>query len=351
MKKSIKREVMDSKTRNRQILLSLVKEFIIHRRPMGSKHLNAKYNLGVSPATIRNVLAALEKEGYLSHESHSSGRIPTAKGLEFYIDSILTRGEIMNGAKITGFSREASAAQNEGVTEERYMLEQACRLLSVYSNWVGLTCFMDEKTDYLDFDIKMIAPDKMLIFTIGRNGEIHKTIIRVTQKIPRTSLDFIRNYLKREKDGGKKCDKQHRLYIKNAEIINEIRLQLGMLSKNRKTQLLTSVNPSIIKRNAGVLDEIFSLIEEKQTLLSCIETSLAAVLNAPFLQENDYDITFCQGHLPENYGDLTVVVSDFNINGKRYICGVLGSKYMDYMHILPLVKGTACEAAKYLMEV
>ncbi len=342
MKKSIKREFLDSEMRSRQILLSLVKEFIIHRRPMGSKHLNAKYNLGVSPATIRNVLAALEKEGYLSHESHSSGRIPTASGLKFYIDSILTRGEIMNGAKINGLSHAAAAARNEGVTEERYMLEQACRLLSVYSNWVGLTCFMDEKADYLDFDIKMIAPDKMLIFIIGHNGEIYKTIIRLTQKMPKSSFNFIRNYIKKEKTGGSSGEKQHKLYIKNAEIINEIRLQIDRLSKSREMQLLTSVNPSVLKRSAGVLDEIFSLIEEKQTLLSCIEASLP---------ENDYDITFCQSHLPETYGDLTVVISDFNINGKRYICGVLGSKYMDYMHILPLVKGTACEAAKYLMEV
>ncbi|MCD6311390.1 MAG: hypothetical protein J7M11_02920 [Elusimicrobia bacterium] len=341
MKKSIKREFMDSETRNRQILLSLVKEFIIHRRPMGSKHLNAEYNLGVSPATIRNVLAALEKEGYLSHESHSSGRIPTAKGLKFYIDSILTRGEIMNGAKITGLSR-AAADRDESTTEERYMLEQACHLLSAYSNWVGLTCFMDEKADYLDFDIKMIEPDKMLVFIIGRNGEIHKTIIRLTQKIPQSSFTFIRNYLKKEKAVEKKGEKQHKLYAKNSDIINEIRFQIDRLSKTREIQLLTSVNPSVLKRSPGVLDGIFSLIEEKRTLLSCIEASLP---------ENDYDITFCQNHLPENYGDLTVVISDFNINGKRYICGVLGSKYMDYMHILPLVKGTACEAAKYLMEV
>lgn len=341
MKKNAKKEFMDSETRNRQILLSLVKEFIIHRRPMGSKHLNAQYNLGVSPATIRNVLAALEKEGYLSHESYSSGRIPTAKGLQFYIDSILTRGEIMNGAKISGLSR-SGAVKTGGEPEERYMLEQACRLLSAYSNWVGLTCFVDEKADYLDFDIKMIAPDKMLIFIICRNGEIRKTVIRLTRELSPGSLVFIKNCLKKEKTGGGECGREHRLYPKNAKIINEIRLQLERLSTNRETQLLTSVNPSVLTRNARVLDGIFSLIEEKQALLSCIESSLP---------ENDSGITFCQSHLPENYGDLTVVISDFNINGKRYICGVLGSKYMDYMRVLPLVKGTAGEIAKYFTEV
>ncbi|MEA2081391.1 MAG: hypothetical protein U9O97_01425 [Elusimicrobiota bacterium] len=339
MKNSIKRDYLNSETRNRQILLSLVKEFIIHRRPMGSKHLNAKYNLGVSPATIRNVLSSLEKRGYLNHESHSSGRVPTAKGLKFYIDSILTRGEIMNGAKISGLSR---AGVTDNTSEEKYMLEQACHLLSVYSNWVGLTCFMDEKADYLDFDIKMIAPDKMLIFIIGRNGEIRKTIIRLNSKLPKSSFDFVRKHLKTQKASVKTPGKQAKLYEKNSALIKEIRFQLDRLSKNREIQLLTSVNPSVLKRNADVLNGIFSLIEEKQTLLSCIEASMP---------ENDYDITFCQNHLPENYGDLTVVISDFNINGKRYIYGVLGSKYMDYMHILPLVKGTAYEAAKYLMEV
>ncbi|PIY16415.1 MAG: hypothetical protein COZ15_06200 [Elusimicrobia bacterium CG_4_10_14_3_um_filter_49_12_50_7] len=336
MKKRVKKEFMDSGTRSRQILLSLVKEFIIHRRPVGSKHLNARYNMGVSPATIRNVLSALEKEGFLSHESHSSGRIPTAKGLQFYIDSILTREEIMNGVKISGFTFA------KGGSEEIFMLEQACRMLSVYSTWVGLTCFTDEKADYIDFDIKMIAPGKLLVFIICRNGEIRKTVMRLTKELKPSSLTFIKNYLKKEKSPEKEQGKEQRLYSKNADIINEVRLQIERLSKNRQTRLITSVHPSVLKRGAEVLNGIFSLIEEKQSLLSCIESSLPV---------NDSGITFCQSRLPDNYGDLTVVISDFNINGKRYVCGVLGSKYMDYMRVLPLVKGTAGEVAKYLTEV
>lgn len=75
--------------RQTQILKAIVDEYIETTEPVGSEPLEKKYNLGVSPATIRNEMAALTRLGYLKQSHTSSGRIPTPNGMKFYINSLM----------------------------------------------------------------------------------------------------------------------------------------------------------------------------------------------------------------------------------------------------------------------
>ncbi len=75
--------------RQTQLLKALIDEYIQTAEPVGSESLDKKYNLGVSPATIRNEMAALTKSGYLRQPHTSAGRIPTPLALKFYIDQLM----------------------------------------------------------------------------------------------------------------------------------------------------------------------------------------------------------------------------------------------------------------------
>ena len=75
--------------RQTQILKALIDEYIETAEPVGSEALDKKYNLGVSPATIRNEMSALTKAGYLKQPHTSAGRIPTAVAMKFYIDQLM----------------------------------------------------------------------------------------------------------------------------------------------------------------------------------------------------------------------------------------------------------------------
>lgn len=75
--------------RQTQILKSVVDEYIETAGPVGSEELEKKYSLGVSPATIRNEMAALIKMGYLRQPHTSAGRVPTPKAMKFYIDQLM----------------------------------------------------------------------------------------------------------------------------------------------------------------------------------------------------------------------------------------------------------------------
>ena len=80
--------------RQKDLLSLLIKEHIQTATPIGSKFLVESGGLGVSSATVRNEMAQLEKEGYIYQPHHSAGRVPTAKGYQFYIDNFMEKKEL-----------------------------------------------------------------------------------------------------------------------------------------------------------------------------------------------------------------------------------------------------------------
>lgn len=80
--------------RLQKILAAIVKEYSETATPVGSQELVEKYNLKVSPATIRNEMAVLEKLGYISQPHKSAGRVPTDKGYRFFVNELMQRFEL-----------------------------------------------------------------------------------------------------------------------------------------------------------------------------------------------------------------------------------------------------------------
>lgn len=84
----------DLTQRQIQILKSLIEEYINEAEPVGSETLEKKHSLTASPATIRNDMVGLTKLGYLKKPHASSGRIPTSKGMKFYVSQLMQEKEL-----------------------------------------------------------------------------------------------------------------------------------------------------------------------------------------------------------------------------------------------------------------
>ncbi len=80
--------------RQRTILKTITEEYIQTGEPVGSAILDKKYSLGISPATIRNEMVKLKKEGYLIQPHASAGRVPTAMAFRFYIKELMKEKEL-----------------------------------------------------------------------------------------------------------------------------------------------------------------------------------------------------------------------------------------------------------------
>src|ERR1700674_3360043 len=79
----------DTQDRSKRVLSALIREYIMTGEPVASALLVTAAGLGVSSATVRNILARLEDEGYLQQPHTSAGRIPTDRGYRFYVDLLL----------------------------------------------------------------------------------------------------------------------------------------------------------------------------------------------------------------------------------------------------------------------
>src|SRR5439155_26603382 len=78
-----------SENRKRKLLQAVIYQYVRTAKPVGSQVIVDKYNFGLSSATVRSLLADLEKEGFLIQPHTSAGRVPTDKGYRFYVDSLL----------------------------------------------------------------------------------------------------------------------------------------------------------------------------------------------------------------------------------------------------------------------
>ena len=75
--------------REKSILRYVIHQFILTANPVGSRNLSKKYNIGISPATVRNIMSDLEESGFLGHPHTSAGRVPTDIGYRYYVNSLM----------------------------------------------------------------------------------------------------------------------------------------------------------------------------------------------------------------------------------------------------------------------
>src|SRR3954470_22974465 len=123
----------DATDRSKRVLAALVREFITSGEPVASSVLVTAAGLGVSSATVRNILAHLEEEGYLQQPHTSAGRIPTDRGYRFYVDLLLESKRPNRAANAV----EARLRRESTDRRIDSLLPQVSHMLSEASRTVG----------------------------------------------------------------------------------------------------------------------------------------------------------------------------------------------------------------------
>ena len=133
----------DEKSRQEEILAMIVRHYTETAEPVGSRYIARK--LGLSSATIRNVMADLEDLGLIMHPHTSAGRVPTDKGYRYYIDSLMRMRNI-NDAVIKAIRDEF----RQTVRSLEDVLERTSHIISHFTNCVGVTMLPPNEKVYLD---------------------------------------------------------------------------------------------------------------------------------------------------------------------------------------------------------
>ncbi|HFC36348.1 MAG TPA: hypothetical protein ENJ49_01585 [Candidatus Moranbacteria bacterium] len=141
------------KTRQEKILQSVVEEYTLTAVPVGSRVLVEKYGIDASPATIRNEMAELEKNGYLYQPHISAGRIPTDKGYRYFVE------KLMKGKDLT--KREQQKMRQELLklkAQNVRLAKTTAKLLSGLSGNLAISGILD-KNEFADFGMSELLDE------------------------------------------------------------------------------------------------------------------------------------------------------------------------------------------------
>ena len=176
--------------RNRDILKLIIRSYVTSGEPVGSRTLAKSMDWRFSPATIRNIMADLEEEGYLAQPHTSAGRIPSEKGYRFYVDHLADSGRITKSDE-----RYISRMLGESDGPEEVM-SRASVVLSTISKNVGIVIAPPMSSTVLKhIEFLDLSDGKILVIFVSTSGLVQRKFIRVGERYTQEELDKAGRYL------------------------------------------------------------------------------------------------------------------------------------------------------------
>jgi heat-inducible transcriptional repressor len=160
--------------RKLEVLRAIVEDFVSTNEPVGSKALAERHSLGVSPATVRNDMAALEDEGFITHPHTSAGRIPTDKGYRLFVDR-LSQVKPLSSAE-----RRAIQSFLEGAVDLDDVVRRSVRLLAQLTRQVAVVQYPSlSRSAVRHLEIVHLAPNRLLLVLITDTGRVEQRIVEL----------------------------------------------------------------------------------------------------------------------------------------------------------------------------
>jgi heat-inducible transcriptional repressor len=158
--------------RKASVLHAVVESYVGTGEPVGSETIAERAGLGVSSATIRNEMAALEEQGYLSHPHTSAGRIPTDVGYRHYVDSLPSPTRLKDAQR-----RQIAAHFAEAILDLEEVLKGSVHLLSRLTQYAGLAVPPGPSDEHLvRLEVIDMGPT-MLVLAVGQHGRVDKQVV------------------------------------------------------------------------------------------------------------------------------------------------------------------------------
>lgn len=173
--------------RRLDVLRAVVEHYVATRDPVGSRSVAERYHLGVSPATIRNDMAALEEEGYITQPHTSAGRIPTDKGYRLFVDQLATI------KPLSPSERRAVEQFLGGAVDLDDVVARAGRLLAQLTGQVAVVQYPSLRRSGLrHLELVPLAGLRLLVVIITDTGRVEQRTIELTAEPDEAALARLR---------------------------------------------------------------------------------------------------------------------------------------------------------------
>ena len=340
--------------RTRRVLACLVKDYIDTGEPVASAALCRRAGLGVSSATIRNVLAQLEDMGYVRQPHTSAGRVPTDLGYRYYVDMLLDTRRVTRDAS----SVEARLREQAGAAPLfDQLLSSASHVLFEFSHHVGFAIApSDQHAIFQRIEFVPLSGSRVLVVTVARGNHVSQKVIDTTEEIPPSALTQAANYLNAEFAGMPLADVREAVIARlehERTLYDELRKVALTLARTSLEGIETPTSVFIDGASSladtgdaspvslSTLRTLLQMVEEKQRLVQLLD----AYLEGPGVAV----VIGAEHHDPQLRG-CSLVVAAYGDGARRGAVGVIGPTRMHYSRAISVVDGAAVAVARFLRD-
>jgi heat-inducible transcriptional repressor len=339
--------------RSRDVLRLVVESYMDTGEPVGSRTISRVNGVGLSPATIRNVMADLEEGGLLYAPHASAGRLPTDAGMRLFVDGLLEVGSLTAEERERIDSRCAAA----GKSPEK-VLEQASQSLAGLSHHVGLVASPKVEAPLKQIEFVNLAPGRALVVIVTEGGIVENRLIEVPLGIPAAAMVQAGNYLSTRLAGRSIAEAQEAI----GRELAEHRAQLDAITKDLVERGLAvwagggadvDTGALIIRGTSKLLDDVTAVedLERVRRLFELLETKETMIKLMQLADKGEGVQIFigAENELFRNTG-CSMILSPYSGANRKMVgaIGVIGPKRMNYARIIPMVDYTAQVVSRLL---
>ena len=326
--------------RKAAILQAVVQEYIATAVPVGSGRVADWPGVEISSATVRNEMAALEKQGYLAQPHTSAGRVPTDKGYRFFVDRVRRRTPALDAAdrrQVRDFFASAHG-------EVESMLSHTTELLSTLTQWTGVVVGpSSESATVRSVQLVDLSSHVLLLVAVLSNGVIHKHALEVEDRLTTEALAVASDRLARAVVGRSPGDLDHLDGIGPgpgdlgpSDIGPDpsdplVRAAVGALRSS-------SSGHEMFVGGASKLTAAFDAVEPVRAALDLLEQQLAVITLIREVLDRGQRVAIGEetGLMP--LSECSLVLAPYEVRGQDAgTIGVLGPTRMDYHQALSVV--------------
>jgi heat-inducible transcriptional repressor len=320
-------------TERRQMILALaIKEYIKKAQPVGSETL-AKLDLGISSATIRNELAVLEEQGYLTHPHTSAGRVPTEKGYRYFVETL------MDNMELSPEEQQMIRHQFHQVTlDVEQWMRLSAAVLAHTSNMAALvTAPSAQQTRFKHVELIAISETVAMMVLILQAGTVKQQMLYSTDLLDQDELRRMANQLNERFAGRTASDIKEQMRGLSGFILavaERIRQIIEQMDRRTSREIYRD----------GLLDILrqpeFVAVDRMQQLLEVLEqrTMLEDLLQS-FAPAHGVQVVIGSEGGREELNDYSLVMARYGIEGEASgVVGVIGPMRMQYSRAVSAVR-------------
>lgn len=312
--------------RKLEIILALVYEYIQSGEPVGSRTLSKKYLTDHSAATVRNEMADLEEEGFLTKPHSSAGRIPSPRAYRLYVDSILSRNRDLQ-PHMRGLVDQLDL-QLEDLDAR---LKEVSSFMSRLTQCLGVAAVRSSRVVKVKkMDIVSMAESTVLVVVIFDDGSVHHQIMTLPLVLTGDAVEALATLANRAFQGLTLTQGLERLSFLARDLPKEGRLVLGALA----TALEPLENTSQTHYNASGVEHLYvsaaqGQITQPSDLMRYVEdpTTLEDLMSGV---EKGLTVTIGDENSQASLKDCAVVLASGGRSGRQAVLGLVGPLRMNY---------------------